>query len=103
MFKNDYMIVREFGATVLAVSADKLASHVSFAERMGGLPFPLGSDEDLEVARLYGVADEEARRSRRAVFIIDETGMVVHAQAWFQPGNAKHYAAVFSALGLDLD
>ena len=99
MLKDDYDIVRELGAEVVAVSADSVESHRAFAERMGGAPFPLASDERLEAARAYGVADEEGKRSRRAVFVIGEDGRVLHAERWFQPGNPDHYEAVFRALG----
>lgn len=102
MLKDDYAIVREFGATVLAVSADSLESHRAFIERLGGVPFPIGSDESLELASAYGVADEEAKRCQRAVFVIDETGMVTHSQPWFQPSNANQYQAIFAALGMDV-
>lgn len=102
MLKNDYDTVRDLGASVLPVSTDLLAAHRQFAERLGGVPFPLASDEDLTVARLYGVADEEAKRSGRAVFVIDETGIIAHAEPWFQPGNPTQYEAVFRALGLEM-
>jgi peroxiredoxin len=102
MLKDDYTIVREFGATVLAVSTDSLESHSQFVERLGGAPFPLASDESLAVARVYGVADEDAKRAHRAVFVIDETGMVTHAQPWFQPNNANQYQAIFAAIGLEV-
>ncbi len=102
MLKDDYDTVRELGASVLAVSADSLDSHRQFAERLGGLPFPLASDEDLTVARLYNVADEEAKRSGRAVFVIDEEGLITHAEPWFQPGNPAQFEAIFRALGLEM-
>lgn len=102
MLKDDYDTVRELGASVLAISADSLDSHRQFAERIGGVPFPLASDEDLAVARLYDVADEEAKRSQRAIFVIDEAGIVGHAEPWFQPGNPTQYEAVFRALGLEV-
>ena len=101
MLKDDYPLVGEFAATVLAISADSIESHRAFAERLGGVPFPLASDVDLTVARLYGVADEDAKRCQRAVFVIDETGMVLHSQPWFQPGNPAQYQAIFEALGLE--
>ena len=102
MLKDDYDTVRELGASVLAVSADSLDSHRQFAERLGGLPFPLASDEDLAVARLYDVADEEAKRSRRAAFVVDEKGVITHAEPWFQPGNSAQFEAIFRALGLEM-
>ncbi len=102
MLKDDYDTIRELGASVLAVSADSLDSHRLFAERIGGAPFPLASDEDLAAARLYGVADEEAKRAQRAMFVIDEAGIVAHAEPWFQPGNPTQYEAIFRALGLEI-
>ena len=102
MLKDDYDAVRELGASVLALSADSLDSHRQFAQRLGGLPFPLASDEDLAVARLYNVADEEAKRSRRAAFVVDEKGVITHAEPWFQPGNSAQFEAIFRALGLEM-
>ncbi|MCH8200521.1 MAG: redoxin domain-containing protein [Chloroflexi bacterium] len=102
MLKDDYDAVRELGASVLALSADSLDSHRQFAQRLGGLPFPLASDEDLAVARLYNVADEEAKRSARAVFVIDGEGVITHAEPWFQPGNPAQVEAIFRALGLEM-
>lgn len=99
MLKNDYETIRELGADVLAISSDSLESHRAFAERLGGLPFPLATDERLHVAHLFAVADEEAKRCRRAVFVIGTGGIVTHAERWFQPGNPDQYEAIFRALG----
>jgi peroxiredoxin Q/BCP len=101
LLRNDYDLVRESGTTVLAVSSDSLDSHRDFAGRIGGVPFPLASDASLEVARAYGVADEDARRCRRAVFVIGEDGRIIHAEPWFQPGNPGQYEAIFRALGFE--
>ena len=102
MLRDDYDVVRELGAEVVAVSADSPESHRSFVERLGGLPFALVSDEGLEAAQAYGVADDSGKRSGRAVFVIDEGGVVLHAEGWFQPGNPTQYEAVFRALGMDV-
>ena len=102
VLKEDYEIVRQLGAAVVAVSADSLESHREFSQRLGGLPFPLASDERLEAARAYGVVDETGKRSRRAVFVIDRGGKVVHVVPWFQPGNPSQYEDIFSALGFEV-
>lgn len=102
MLKDDYDSVRELGASVLGVSADPLDAQSDFAERLGGSPFPLASDESLDVARLYGVDDPESKRSQRAVFVIGEDGVILHAEPWYQPGNPDQYQAVFEALGLEI-
>jgi len=102
MLRDDYEVVRELGAEVIAVSVDSLDSHEAFAERLGGVPFPLASDETLEAAKAFDVVDDSGKRSRRAVFVIDRGGRVLHAERWLQPGNPSQYEAVFRALGLDV-
>jgi len=101
MLKNDHDVIRALGANVLAISADSPGSHRDFAERLSGVPFPLASDEDLAVAEQYGVADHDAKKSRRAVFVLDGDGRVLHAEPWFQPGNPAQYEAIFRALGFE--
>ena len=101
MLRDDYDLVRELGAEVIAVSADSLESHEAFAERLGGVPFPLASDEMLKAAKAFDVVDDAGKRSRRAVFVIDRGGEILHAERWFQPGNPTQYEAIFRALGLE--
>ena len=84
MLRDDYEVVRELGA------------------ELGSVPFPLASDEKLEAADAFDVVDDAGKRSRRAVFVIDHGGTVLHAERWFQPGNPTQYEAIFRALGLDV-
>ena len=100
MLRDDYELMGELGAEVIAVSADSLESHSAFAERLGGVPFPLASDESLEAAKVFDVVDDAGKRSRRAIFVIDRGGEILHAERWFQPGNPAQYEAIFRALGL---
>lgn len=102
MLMDAHEMLREFGARVVAVSADSLESHRAFAERLGGLPFPLASDVSLDAARAYGVIDEgDSRRSRRAVFVIDRDGTLLLSMPHFQPGNLSQVEAIFAALGAE--
>ncbi|MBI2913387.1 MAG: peroxiredoxin [Chloroflexi bacterium] len=102
VLKEDYELVQQLGAEVVAVSADSLESHREFSQRLGGLPFPLASDEGLAAASAYGVVDESGKRSRRAVFVIERGGKIAHVVPWFQPGNPSQYEAIFAALGFDV-
>jgi peroxiredoxin Q/BCP len=97
MLRDAHDMLAEFNSAVLGVSADPLDALEAFAND-NAVPFPLASDSSLEAARAYGVADEEARRSRRAIFVIDE-GTVRLAIAPFQPGNISQVEAVFTVLG----
>lgn len=101
VLKGDFDIVDTLGARVVAISADNVVSHTDFAERLGGVPFPLASDPHLEAAEAYGVKDDDGKRSRRAVFVIDKGGEILHVEPWFQPGNPGQYEAIFKALGFE--
>ncbi len=64
------------GVSVVGISSDDLDSHRAFRAKHD-LPFVLLSDPDLEVAKLYG--SKGALGMKRAVFLVDETGMVRYA------------------------
>lgn len=102
LLKDAHEMLTEFGARVIAVSADSVESHAAFAGRLGGVPFPLASDADLAVARAYGtVAEGDTRRSRRSVFVIDRDGTVMLVLPHFQPGNLSQIEAIFAALAAE--
>jgi peroxiredoxin Q/BCP len=101
--KDAHDALREHGASVVAVSADSIESHRAFAERLGGLPFPLAPDADLAVARAYGVvAEDDSRRRRRALFVIHRDATITYAANPFSPNNLSQFEAALRALGLDL-
>ncbi len=101
VLKDDFEIVDSLNARVIALSTDSLESHQEFEESLGGLPFPLASDEDLAAAKAYAVVDDGEKRSRRAIFVIDKGGEIIHAEPWFQPSNPSQYEEIFRALGFD--
>ena len=97
--KEGFETFEELGASVLAVSGDGLESHKLFCDRLGGLPFPLGVDAGLRLARAYGVVDDSGKHSRRAVFVIDRDGTVVLALPFYNPANISQFEQIFAALG----
>ncbi len=70
------------GADILGVSVDSIESHERWlttptAHRgLGGLRFPLASDEDGAVSRAYGVYLEPQHVSLRGLFLIDPNGVL---------------------------
>lgn len=62
---------------MLSVSVDSVFSHKNFAEKMGGINFPMLSDfyPHGEVCALYDCLRPEGY-PKRAVFIIDKQGIV---------------------------
>ena len=99
--REEYDTVVALGAQVIAVSGDSLDSHVAFSESLGGCPFPLASDPHGDAAKLFGAMGPDGRV--RAVYVLDESGIVVHKVPWYQPGNIGHLMSVFEALGMDGD
>ena len=101
--KDAYETLRELGADVIAISADSVESHRAFAQRLGGIPFPLASDPDLQVARAYdAVAEDDPRRSRRALFVIEQDGAIAYAANPFNPSSLSQLEGAFRALGVEL-
>lgn len=64
-------------ATVLAISAQDVASHEAFSAKHG-FKFPLLADVDKHVAGLYGTLGPLGF-PRRSVFVVDAAGKVVYA------------------------
>lgn len=98
--KEDYAMVQALGAEVIGISADALSSHETFVKNLGGLPFPLVADEKLEAARMYGVVDDSGKRSRRAIFVIDRGGKILHIIPRYSPSSFQQYEEIFNALGM---
>ncbi|MEX1021986.1 MAG: peroxiredoxin [Dehalococcoidia bacterium] len=101
-FRDEFQTLRDLDATVLGISADSIESHRRFAEQQG-IPFPLASDETLEVARKYDVVAEDGKRARRAVFVVREDGTILAANDHYQPADMNQFAEVFAALGNEPD
>ncbi len=86
------------GAEILAISADSLESHRKFAEKLGGVEFPMLSDPEGRVIRLYGVGQEEGPGAKRSVFVLDTSGRIVYANPRYDVSNPMHYKAILDAL-----
>ena len=62
------------GFQIVGVSVDSIYSHRAWAVKLG-VGFPLVSDFSRKITDMYGVS-EPAGYSRRAVFIIDKSGII---------------------------
>ena len=91
----------EAGAVVIGVSPDSLAKHEKFT-RKHELTVPLGSDEDLETVKAYGVWAEKSMYGKtfmgvvRSTFLIDREGKI--ARIWPKVKVAGHAAEVLEAV-----
>jgi peroxiredoxin len=67
----------KFNAQLLGISVDSKWSHLAFAQSRN-LHFPLLSDFEPKgaISKLYGAYDEKEGESKRALFVIDEQGII---------------------------
>ena len=65
-------------AQVLGISVDHVWSHQAFAEKLGGLGYPLLADfhPHGEVTRRYGLWRPDKGIGWRALFVVDRAGVI---------------------------
>jgi len=84
-FRDIYVDLERQGVVLLGVSTDPMDAHLAFRDHHK-LPFPLLSDEDAAVSKLYGVYKQKNLYGKkymgieRTTFVIDRTGRI--AQIW---------------------
>ena len=79
----------QLDAQVLAISPQSVGSHDEFSDDQGGFAFPLLSDADKQVGKVYGILGPVGFY-RRSVFVVDAEGVLRHAHRavaglWFRP------------------
>jgi peroxiredoxin len=95
MYEND-------SATVLAISVDLPFTLAKFKEDQN-LNFTLLSDFNKDVSRAYGAIYEDwilglKGVSKRAAFVIDEEGRILHAEVLENAGELPNFDNINSAL-----
>ena len=89
--RDTFAELSKLNATVLGVSGDYVFSHHEWA-KLHKLQFPLLSDHDHKVARLYASYNEGAGYNKRTVYLIDKEGVVRYVNLEFKAGDAADYA-----------
>ncbi len=71
---------------ILQISADPAPSLKGWAEKLGGVPFPLLSDfwPHGAVGKAYGIFNEERGMDKRAAYVVDAKGIVRYAKVYPQ-------------------
>lgn len=77
-YRDNLAIFEKLGVDVIAINAQALDSHASFAERHD-LPFPLASDPDRGVCRSYGAAGLFGT-TKRTLILVGRDGKVRYAR-----------------------
>ena len=99
-FRDSLAQLNQANAAVLGISADGPWVLKEFAAQQR-LNFPLLSDFHRTTIERYGVAQTEgmfAGIAKRAVFVLDGSGIVRHKEITANPGVEPDYQQVFAAL-----
>ena len=96
-FRDEHAKLFGDGVVVLPVSADSIASHVSWSSEMK-FPFALVSDPALAVADLYGSHAPGRPVASRTVFVVGKDGNVAWREMKFNALNEASYAALAAAV-----
>jgi peroxiredoxin Q/BCP len=76
-FRDSYEKFVDAGFEVIGISSDSQISHQQFAER-NALPFPLISDSDGALRKLFNVPRTLGLLPGRATYVIDRDGIICH-------------------------
>jgi len=77
LYNETLKLISKHNALLLGISVDSKWSHLAFSQSRK-LHFPLLADFEPkgEVSRLYGVYDQKEGESKRAIFVLDENGII---------------------------
>jgi peroxiredoxin len=95
--RDTFAELSKLNATVLAVSGDYVFSHQEWAKHHN-LQFPLLSDHDHHVAKMYDSYNSNYGFNNRTIYLIDKDGMVRYVNLAFKAGDKKDYDALRAEL-----
>ncbi|MDT5262229.1 MAG: thioredoxin-dependent peroxiredoxin [Acidobacteriota bacterium] len=95
--RDTFAELSKLNATVLAISGDYVFSHQEWAKHHN-LQFPLLSDHDHHVAKMYDSYMEGVGFNKRTVYLVDKDGVVRYVNLAFKAGDKKDYDALRAEL-----
>jgi peroxiredoxin len=95
--RDTFAELSKLNAAVLAVSGDYVFSHQEWAKHHN-LQFPLLSDHDHAVAKMYDSYMEGVGFNKRTVYLIDKDGVVRYVNLAFKAGDKKDYDSLRAEL-----
>ncbi|HLM56018.1 MAG TPA: peroxiredoxin [Pyrinomonadaceae bacterium] len=96
-FRDTFAELSKLNATVLGISGDYVFSHQEWAKHHN-LQFPLLSDHDHRVAKMYDSYMEQYGFNKRTIYIIDKDGVVRYVNLAFKAGDKADYDALRAEL-----
>ena|SRR3990167_8286259 len=100
-FRDHYAEFKKLNTEIIGVSRDNIKSHCKFIDNHQ-LNFPLMSDEDETICKLFDVLKEKSMFGKkywgieRSTFLIDKNGVLV--RQWRDVSVMGHVKAVLSAV-----
>lgn len=95
--RDTFIELGKLNATVLGISGDYVFSHQEWA-KFHKLQFPLLSDHDHKIARIYDSYSEDRGFNKRTVYLIDKGGVVRYVNLSFKADNKADYDALRAEL-----
>jgi peroxiredoxin Q/BCP len=95
--RDTFAELSKLNATVLAISGDYVFSHQEWAKHHN-LQFPLLSDHDHRVAKMYDSFNADYGFNKRTIYLIDKDGVVRYVNLAFKAGDKKDYDALRAEL-----
>jgi peroxiredoxin Q/BCP len=94
-FRDKLQAIAHLWTEVVGVSVDTVETHKKFAEK-NSLNFPLISDHDKQISKIYGVLSEDGSRAERMTFVINKEGKI--AKIFTNVDITKHTDEIVAAL-----
>lgn len=95
--RDTFAELSKLNASVMGISGDYVFSHFEWA-KFHKLQFPLLSDHDHKVAKMYDSYMEGVGFNKRTVYLIDKNGVVRFVNLAFKAGDKRDYDALKEAL-----
>jgi peroxiredoxin len=100
-FRDSMTRLNRANAQVFGISVDTFFALKAFQDQQH-LTFPLLSDFNKQVIRDYGVFNEDMIGlkgiAKRAVFVVDKTGVIRHREVLEDARNEPNYQKIFDSL-----
>jgi peroxiredoxin Q/BCP len=93
-FRDNMGVLTRYGAEVYGISTDDLKSHKKFAQKYN-IAFPLLSDKNGEISRLFDAYNSIFKTAKRKTFIISPDGRIVKIIEWVKPEEHVKLAIEF--------
>ncbi len=95
-FSSHFAEIVKLNAVIVGISSDSVELHRTFSAQYH-FPFPLASDEEMVVCRLYDAERIWGKAARRMTYVVDRNG-IIRGKAQFEILIDRHWEYVAKIL-----